>query len=264
MLTPIKWCYLLAILLAAIGGGYLPLARRHKTSPVHSFHDGEAFSSGVFLALALMMLLPSAFGVFRQALPEQSFPIGSVVAIVAFLILLALEHAMGTRVAEELSGAGPARGPAAIPILMTAMIAAPSFFLGVALGISDPSSAALIFIAIMLHKSTAGFALALAMTRSRLTRTQTLALFGGFAVSTPLGILAGGLAREELTGGALLAKATVLSLGAGTFLYMGTLHELKRSAMVESCSRPRCFFLMLAGLGLTILVRWIVGEAHQL
>lgn len=264
MLTPIKLFYIVAILFAAIGGGYLPLARPEKARSAHGFHNGEAFASGVFLALALMMLLPSAFGVFHQVLPEQSFPIGSVGAIAAFLILLALEHALGTRLAEGTPAPNEARAPATIPILMTGMIAAPSFCLGLAMGISDPDAAALIFIAVILHKGTAGFALALAMTRSCLTMLQSLALFACFAVSTPLGILAGGLAREELSSGALIAKAAILSLGAGTFLYMGTLHELKRAAMVESCSKPRCFLSMLAGLGVTILVRWIMGEAHQL
>jgi len=264
MLATTKWIYLVAILLAAIAGGYLPLARPERARSANSFHYGEAFASGVFLALALLMLLPSAFGVFQHVLPKQTFPVASVGAIVAFLTLLALEHALGTRIADESTGPEQQRTPAAIPVLMTGMIAAPSFCLGLAMGISDPSAAALIFIAVILHKSTAGFALALAMTRSRLTRSQSIALFACFAVSTPLGILAGGLAREELSSGALIAKAAILSLGAGTFLYMATLHELKRAAMVDSCSRPSCFLSMLAGLGVTILVRWIMGEAHQL
>ena len=264
MLTPIKLFYIVAILLAAIGGGSLPLADPQRARRANGFHNGEAFSSGVFLALALMMLLPSAFGAFRQVLPEQTFPIGSVGAIAAFLVLLALEHSLGSRIVEETSVPTQERSPATIPVLMTSMIAAPSFCLGLAMGFSDPSAAALIFIAVMLHKGTAGFALALAMTRSRLSWGQSLALFACFAVSTPLGILAGGLAIEELSSNALIAKAAILSLGAGTFLYMGTLHELKRAAMVDSCSRPSCFISMLAGLGVTILVRWIMGEAHQL
>jgi zinc transporter ZupT len=210
-----------------------------------------------------MMLLPSAFVVFRQAEPDLNYPVSSVIAIVAFLVLLAIEHLTGHLVADSLPTQKDARIPAAIPIIMTAMIAAPSFFLGTALGISDPVAAALIFVAVILHKGTAGFALALAMTRSTLSRGQTLALFTLFALSTPLGIVAGGLAREFLTGPALLVKATVLALGAGTFLYMGTLHEMRRASLIEHCCKLSCFLAMLAGLSITALVRWIVGEAHR-
>jgi len=250
-------------LLCAFAGGYLPLAKPEQARGAAGFPKGEAFSSGVFLALALTMLLPSAFVVFRQAIPDLNYPISSVIAIVAFLVLLAVEHLTGHLVAQSLPLREGVRIPAMIPLIMTGMIAAPSFFLGAALGISDPVAAALIFIAIILHKGTAAFALALAMTRSTLTRGQTLLLFTSFALITPLGIVAGGLAREYITGSALLVKATVLALGAGTFLYMGTLHELKRASLIAHCCKLSCFLYMLAGLFITALVRWIVGEAHR-
>lgn len=263
MLTSVQWVYLFTILLCAFGGGYLPLAKPDQARGAQGFPNGESFSSGVFLALSLTMLLPSAYVVYRQALPDLDYPISSVIAIVAFLVLLGIEHFTGHLVAHSLSAGEGGRIPAVIPIIMTSMIAAPSFFLGAALGISDPVAAALIFIAIVLHKGTAAFALALAMTRSTLTRNQTLILFTLFALTTPLGILVGGLAREYVTGSALIVKGTVLALGAGTFLYMGTLHEMRHASLIEHCCKPRCFLWLLAGLTITALVRWIVGEAHR-
>lgn len=264
MLTPVQWAYLVVILLCAFAGGYLPLARPDQARGPQGFPNGEAFSSGVFLALALTMLLPSSFAVFRQVLPDLEYPIASVIAILAFLVLLALEHLMGHLVGHTLSAETSVRIPAIIPLIMASMIAAPSFFLGVALGVSDPLAAALIFVAIVLHKGTAAFALALSMSRSTLSRRQALLLFSLFALSTPLGIVAGGVAREYFTGSALIAKGTVLALGAGTFLYMGTLHEMKHASLIEHCCKPRCFIWMLAGLVITALVRFIVGEAHRL
>lgn len=227
------------------------------------FPKGEAFTSGVFLALALTMLLPSAFSVFRRELPGVEYPIASVIAIVAFLVLLSVEHFMRHFVDDSLPIGYERRTPAIIPVILTAMLAMPSFFLGVTLGISDPSEAFLIFIAVILHKGTAAFSLALTMVRSTLTKTQGLVLLTGFALSTPLGIIAGQSASESLSGSTLLIKAIVLSLAAGTFLYMGTLHELKRTPLIEHCCKLSCFLWMLAGLLITGVVRWIVGEAHR-
>jgi len=263
MLTSVQWIYLCVILVCAFCGGYLPLTKPEQARGAQGFPNGEAFSSGVFLALSLTMLLPSAYVVYRQALPNLDYPLSSVIAIVAFLVLLAIEHLTGHLVAHSLPTREGVRIPAVIPVIMTGMIAALSFFLGAALGISDPVAAALIFIAIILHKGTAAFALALTMTRSTLTRNQTLVLFSLFALITPLGILAGGFAREYITGPVLIVKRTVLALGAGAFLYMGTLHEMRHASLIEHCCKLRCFAWMLTGLTITALVRWIVGEAHR-
>ena len=70
---------------------------------------------------------------------------------------------------------------------MTTMIAIPSFFLGAALGVSDMPAALMIFLAIIIHKGTAAFALALKMVRSTMTRKQSLLLFSCFCCSTPPG-----------------------------------------------------------------------------
>lgn len=264
MLTGIQFTYLAIILLCTFAGGYLPLANPQRVRMGEGFPLGEAFSSGVFLALSLTMMLPSAFVVFRQAVPDMNYPWSSTIAIVAFLVLLAMEHLSGQFVSQEQHAAHGGDLPATIPIIMTAMLAAPSFFLGAMLGMSDPEAAALIFIAIILHKGTAAFALALAMVRSTLTRPQTLLLFTAFAISTPLGIVAGGFAEQYITSSILIVKAIVLSLGAGTFLYMGTLHEMKKATLIEHCCRPSCYVALVAGLSITGVVRWIVGEAHQL
>lgn len=154
------------------------------------------------------------------------------------------------------------RGSARIPLIMTTMIALPSFFLGTTLGLSDDTASTLIFIAIILHKGTAAFALMLTMVRSTLSRTQTITLFTIFALSTPLGIILGGFIHNDLSASTALFKAIVLSLGAGTFLYMGTLHEMKHASLIEHCCKRNCFLAMVAGLLITALVRFVVGEAH--
>lgn len=260
MLTFIQWIYLVLILLIPFAGAYYPFAKPNQVRSNGGFPKGEAFSAGVFLALSLTMLLPSAFHLFQKQLPEINYPIGSAIAILAFLSLLAMEHLTINSIANEVEHQ---RTPARIPLIMTTMIALSSFFLGASLGLSDNLGATLIFIAIILHKGTAAFALMLTMVRSTLSRSQTMTLFTVFAVSTPTGILFGGFVHNELTNSVVLLKATVLALGAGTFLYMGTMHEMKHAALIEHCRKRNCFLAMLAGLLITALVRLILGEAHH-
>ncbi|MFK7778853.1 MAG: ZIP family metal transporter [Gimesia sp.] len=263
MLTSIQWIYLLLILLSVFAGGYYPFAKPEQVRTNNGFPRGEAFSAGVFLALSLTMLLPSAFHIFQQQLPEINYPIGSVIAIIAFLALLAMEHMTMHTIGNERIKANHERLPARTPIVMTTMIALPSFFLGASLGMSDNTQSTLIFIAIILHKGTAAFALMLTMVRSTLSRSQTMVLFTSFALITPLGIIFGGFVHNELTASTALIKATVLALGAGTFLYMGTLHEMKHASLIEHCGKRNCFLAMVAGLVITAFVRFMVGEAHR-
>ncbi len=266
MLTITQMFYLIAILLSALAGGFMPLAKPNRVGGPGGFPRGEAFASGVFLALSLLMMLPSAFSIFRQVLPSIEYPIASVIAVVAFLALLAIEHQAGKVVFEQGSALETSEAelaPAIIPLLLTGMIAAPSFFLGMALGVSDGTQARLIFIAIILHKGTAGFALAMNMVRSSLTRRQAALLLIAFAMMTPAGLVLGGVTRELHPDWLPMFKACVLALGAGTFLYMGTLHELKSAPMIEYCRSPHCFLIMVSGFAVTALVRWIMGEAHR-
>lgn len=267
MLSPIQIFYLVAILLSAIAGGFLPLVYPNKVKESDGFPRGEAFASGVFLALSLLMMLPSSFSIFRQSLPDVEYPVASIIAVSAFIILLAIEHLTGQVVndrAAPVDSTENEAAPAIIPLLLTGMIAAPSFFLGVALGVSDGTQAKLIFIAIILHKGTAGFALALNMVRSTLTHRQAIILFLAFAVMTPLGLLLGGVTRQLHPDWLPIFKAIILAMGSGTFLYMATLHELKRAPMIQYCRNPHCFLFMIGGFIVTALVRWIMGEAHRM
>lgn len=262
-LTAIKWFYFVSVFLCVVTGGSIPFLRVGLARRSHGFPKGEAFTSGVFLALALTMMLPSAFTAFRQALPTVHYPIPSVIALVAFLMLLAAEHLTNNLANDSTLTSEENTTPAIIPVILTAMIATPSFFLGAALGLSQGVAAFLIFAAVILHKGTAAFALALTMVRSSLTRRQSVFLLTCFAFSTPLGIVAGVVAGENTITDAVLIRAIILSLGTGTFLYMGMLHDLKRTPLIQHCCSLTCFLWMLAGLLITALVRWVIGESHN-
>lgn len=263
MLTGFQWFSLLIILVGTFAGGFLPLFHPERARQLRGFPMGQAFAAGVFLALSLTMMLPSAFHLFSRAFPELDYPVASVIAILSFLFLLLLEHAV-----ERLQRHGRkddnGPNPPIIPVIMTCMIAVPSFFLGTALGISKTEAAVFILIAILAHKSSAGFALALKMVRSTLSRSRVFLLFMTFACSTPLGIILGEHVHTMLGFYAMVVvKAFVLAIASGVFLYMSTLHELKDTPLIVDCSSRKGFTVAVVGFVLTALVRLLIGEVHR-
>lgn len=262
MPTPWQWFFLVCILAVALAGGYLPLLRGEAGGDgrVREFPLGQAFAAGVFMALALALMLPASFHLLGRSFPGVPFPVASLLILAAYVTLLSLEH----WVARLERDSGQSGGSRLIPVVMTVMIAIPSFFLGTALGMSRLAAEVAIFVAIMAHKGSAGFALALNMARSRLSRRQSILLYLTFACATPLGILVGDDLRSSLQGsGMVLLKGVVLAMAAGTFLYLATLHELRRTPLIEQCGRVKGFAAMASGLLLTLGVKLLLGEAHH-
>jgi zinc transporter 1/2/3 len=196
---------------------------------------------------------------FRHEWPDAHYPIASLVAIASFFILLFVEHLMAR--ADVANGGAKS---CTMPVIMTLMIVFPSFFLGAALGISGLVAEIFIFVAIIAHKSSAGFALALKMVRSDLSRTQVIALYMLFAFSTPVGIVVGRDLHEYLSGSTMhIVKAFILSMAAGTFLFMSTLHEFKDTPLIKDCASRKGFAWAVFGFAITAVVRLLIGEAHR-
>lgn len=255
------WFALLIIFVVACAGGYYPLFQPGRARQSDGLPLGQAFAAGVFLALSLTIMLPSGFHLFAKVWPTIHYPIASLFALGTFISLLALAH-----IAYDIKirrGDTDDLSTPAVPIIMTVMIVIPSFLLGTALGVSGKASALLILIAVLAHKGSAGFALALAMVRSTMNRPQVFALYAFFALATPVGILVGSDVHEHLSRPTMiLVKAVVLSLASGVFLFLGTLHELRHTPMIQHCCTFRGFVAMIAGLALTALVRLVLGLAH--
>ncbi len=261
MLTTFQWVSLISILFVTFAGGYFPLFNQEKAKRAKGFPLGESFTAGVFLALSLTLMLPSASHLLGKAFPGADYPIASVILIAVFLLLLGLEH-ITKHIRETSEPTEYNLTPASIPIIMTVMIAIPSFFLGAALGVSATSAAVFIFVAIITHKSSAAFALALKMVRSTLTRKQTFIIFSLFVFSTPLGIFFGQEIHQYLSSHTMVVvKGAILSMAAGTFLYMATLHELTQAPLIKNCGCRKGFLLMLGGFAITALVRLLIGAA---
>ena len=140
-MTAIDWVYFVAIFLCAVAGGGVPFVRQKIVRNSAEFPQGEAFTSGVFLALALTMMLPAAFSLFQQELPDINYPVASIIALGAFLVLLAVEHCTSHLIDDSQPVGDESSTPAIIPVTLTAIIAMPSFFLGASLWISERLSA---------------------------------------------------------------------------------------------------------------------------
>lgn len=258
-MNAIKIVSIIVVFLAAAGGGCVPLMRQGKSEEGHGLPGSESFTAGVFLALALFIMLPASIHLFGKLYPDINYPLSAIFATASFLFLLATEqYANSLRKRDEGGKAG-----ISVPVIMTVMIAIPSFFLGASIGVSASMEALFILVAVLAHKASAGFGLALTMVRSPLTRRQTFLLYPVFALSTPLGIFVGSDAAAALSGGSVvMVKAVILAFAAGVFLYMSTVHGLRETPLVKHCSGIKGFSLMLAGLMLTAVVRLILGLAH--
>ena len=261
-MTLFQWISFAGILICALIGGYYPLIKREEARSVKGFPAGESFTTGVFLALALLIMLPNGFHLFGKAFPSVNFPLASLISVIVFLTLLSIEQAV-ENTKKQIKDNKIKETPAIIPIIMTVMIAIPSFLMGTALGISEAYSAVFIFVAVIVHKGSAGFGLALKLVRSTLARPLTFIFYSLFAISTPLGILLGADLHNHLNGEIMIVtKAFILSIASGLFLYMSTLHELKHSALIVHCGEKRGFAIMLVGFIITALVRLVLGLAH--
>ena len=249
---------LIAILLVSLAGGYFPLFR-HKVNSHESFPAGKAFTSGVFLALSLTVMLPNAFGLWQKILSHHVYPMATYIGVGTFIVLLATEH----RLDHLKQDAEP--HSIVIPVVMTIMIGICSFLLGTALGVSDTLVAIMIFLAIIAHKGSAAFALALTMVKSKMTRLQTYIAFGCFAFATPFGIVVGSAFNQHFDGeGLLIFKATVISIASGVFLYLATTYGLRHTPFVANCRNRKGFINMLIGLVITLAVSILLNYAKHL
>ena len=245
MLT-IKLVSLLLVLLVTILAGAYPFIKKMRSSHGHEFPVGEAFAAGVFLGAGLLHMLPDA----SLALAEQQYeyPLAFLLAGSTFLLLLLFEH-IGLEVYQHQRD-----DSASFAILATVMLSIHSLLAGTALGLSQSWSVVIIILfAILAHKWAASFALAVQINKSHFNTNTGLILFAIFAAMVPLGVIGGNVLTTYLNDHVLL-EPIFSALAAGTFLYLGTLHGLRRAVLVEKCCNLRHFSAVLVGFALMAVV----------
>jgi len=254
----------IAVLAAGALGGALPLCRELQGGRLLNW--GNAFAAGVLLGAGLIHMLPDAAEAWRAL--GWNYPMAFMLAAVGFVSMLLFEHLLLPETAHEIVHAPSSerfthlRGRDRAGLTAYTVMAAlslHSLLAGLALGAEPEAAGALvIFVAVMAHKSTAGFALGVSLVRSPLTRRRAWRLLGAFALATPLGILIGTAVGESLAGPTrLFFEASFLALAAGTFAYVATL-DILRDEFLEPSGAWSKWLLVSAGTAMMgVLAIWV-------
>lgn len=241
-----KLVSVLLILVATWLSGFYPFFKRWTSEKNTGFPIAESIAAGVFLSVALIHMLGTASDQFFQL--SYRYPFAFLLAGATFLFLLLLEH-IGREIAEH---KGDSSG--AFALLATVMLSVHAFLMGAALGLSATYSIAVVILfAILAHKWAESFSLAIQINKSNFSRSTNAILFLIFSCMTPLGIILGGVATTTLHSHRLL-EPIFSSLGAGTFLYLGTLHGLENATLVKKCCDLKRFYFVILGFALMAVV----------
>ena len=245
-LLTLKISSLLLILLVSLLAGIYPFYKKARTRQVLDLPIAEALASGIFLGAGLLHMLADSAQDFIGL--GYHYPIPFLLAGGMFLFLLWLEH-MGREVQEHKGG-----NRASFAVLAVLMLSIHSLLEGTALGLGGTiSSFLVIFFAIIAHKWAAAFALATQINKSSLNAQVGMGLFLIFALMTPFGILLGDFIVTDLKTH-LLVEPIFSALAGGTFLYLGTLHGLSRSFMINKCCNLHHFAFVIVGFSLMAIV----------
>lgn len=264
-MVELKLALLLAIFAAGAAGGSLPLWRGGLASSPRLVGWGNSFASGVFLAAGLVHMLPDADRVFTDLAFE--FPLAFVLSAAALTTMLLVEHVLVPEHAhEELHARSDRRfghsdhGHRETLAAYSALIALSihSLIGGLALGAEkDAARLLVIFFAIFAHKSAEGFALGVSLAHSTITKVQAWRLIGLFALATPIGGVLGTLLGHAIEGrAAAIVEGTLLSLAAGTFMYVATFDVLRDEFPNASGRLSKWLAMALGVVGMSALARW--------
>lgn len=253
------------IFLTGMAGGLLSLRLAASPRSERLFSLGNALAGGIFLGAGLIHMLPDAQEGFRGAATAAGsswpstlagFPWVSLICACGFLLVLFLEkvllrHQHGTM--PGASESGP-RG-AFYPYVLLLVLSIHSIITGIALGTEQTIAlAAVILLAVMAHKGSAAFALAVSLARGGAPRGRLLRIVAFFSLMTPLGIALGWTMTALLSGATEQLAAVVFdALAAGTFLYVALL-DIIQEEFASSEDRWTKFNLVGAGLGLMALL----------
>lgn len=226
---------------------------RVRALPKHkpSLEAADAFSSGIFLGAALFHMLPDAIEGFSETLGNIHYPIAELFCAGGFLILLFLE-----RVSQCLPHAK--KTAHALPYMLALILIIHSLIEGTALGINTTfETAFVIFLAVIAHKSSESFALAVILNPSQLSLKRIIFIVTIFSLMTPLGIALGTVMTDRLSfesGG--LITAGFNAFAAGTFLYMSTLHHINHHKRMHDTENLTEFMFLLTGLVVMAGLAW--------
>lgn len=242
----LKIIFAISIFAVILLAGWYPFKKRLNAEDHFDFPLGETLATGVFLGAALLHMLPEANAMFVEM--GYHYPFAFIITGVVFLLFLWFEH-----LGKELYHHHDADHPA-FAILAWIMLSFHSLVLASALGYTHETPVIImLFLAIITHKWAESFAMAVQLNKSSLSTVRSITLFIIFALMTPLGIFIGWYFNTGVETNSLF-DPILISLSAGTFLYLGTLHGLERCVMVERCCDLRNFSFVIIGFLIMAIV----------
>lgn len=266
---------LLAIILvfgAGIVGGLFPWRAAGSPRGETYLGWGNAFAGGVLLAAGLIHLLGDAAGGFASLWPGVDYPWAFAIAAAAFLVILGIERVLPSVSRVPAGSAALGSDPESdtivqaaeesnrYPYLLLLTLSIHSIIAGMALGAQSSVAGFLVIVlAILAHKSAAGFALGVSLHRVGTERSRARALITGFAIMTPLGIVLGtGIAAILDSAGEQLFEALFDAIAAGTFLYIASLDILREEFLPPRDDRRIRWVWAFIGLTLMAVVAiWV-------
>ena len=235
----LKVFFALSIFAVILLAGWYPFKKKLRQDEYFDFPLGETLATGVFLGAALLHMLPESNSMFIKL--GYHYPFAYIITGITFLIFLWFEH-----LGKELYHHHDANHPA-FALLAWLMLSVHSLVLATALGFSHEYPVVImLFLAIITHKWAESFAIAVQLSKSSLSTRKSILFFIIFALMSPLGIFIGWYFDHGVETNSLF-DPILISISAGTFLYLGTLHGLERCVMVERCCNLRDFSFVIIG-----------------
>ncbi len=263
-----KLVFVVAVFLIGMGGGLMALRLERLPASGFLFSLGSALAGGIFLGAGLIHMLPDAASGFASLAPKMSYPLAFALCAFGFVAILFLEKVLAAHhlpdapdqpAHEEEALARAASQGGLSAYLLAVVLSFHSLLAGLALGAEDSLAGSLaIFIAIMAHKGSAGFALGVSLHRGGLKQATILRAVALFAVSTPLGIILGAALDALLAdSAAVLTEAVFDCLAAGTFLYIAVV-DIIQEEFFDPAGRWAKFGSLVAGLlTMALLALWL-------
>ena len=257
----------IAILAAGWVGGVIPLGRRSGAGGGRFMSWGNAFAAGIFLGIGLIHMLGEAQRTWAEL--GWEYPMAFVLATAAFAAILLFEHVLlperahamvhhhGHDCVAEHEMEGTDGG--SYSYVLVVALSLHSVLAGIALGAQDTlANVLIIFIAIVAHKSTAGFALGVSLARDEVGERRAFGLVALFSAMTPIGILLGMTVSGLLqSAGERYFDATVLALAAGTFIYIASLDIIQDEFLRPGSRFMKWLFATLGLILMAVLAIWI-------
>jgi len=250
-LLAIKGLSILAIIAVGLLGGAIPMRAAGREASERFFSLGNAFAGGVFLGAGFIHLLPDGA---ENLSAVSDYPLAALLAASGLVALLLIDKVIFGRFDDD-AGGGQASSPGVAAYVLVVILSVHSIIAGLSVGFEPKMTSTLvILVAILMHKGSAAFALAISMERHDVPRSRQKRLLGLFVLMTPLGVVIGSVASTAVTGAAASPLEGIFdSVAAGTFIYVAILEVIAEEFAGAEDRWPK-FTLIGAGLAMMALL----------